>query len=75
MGWKTNGNYELLVGLFVTMVTMFNDTNVRLDGMQAENNRRFDAMMEAIMGFDRRVSSNEGHIEIIREQLQAEREP
>ena len=86
MDWKTIGNYVLLVGLFVTVVTMFNginvrldtmqaETNRRLDAMQAENNRRFDAMMEAIIGFDRRVSRNEGQIEIIRGQLQAESAP
>ena len=44
----------------------------RMDRMQAENNRRFDALLETIMSFDRRVSRNEGQIEVIREQLQAE---
>lgn len=44
MDWKTIGNYVLLVGLFVAMVTMFNQVNNRLDIMQAETNRRFDAM-------------------------------
>ena len=44
MDWKTIGNYVLLVGLFVTVVTMFNQVNGRLDTMQAEMNRRFDAM-------------------------------
>ena len=44
MDWKTVGNYVLLVGLFVGMVTMFNQVNNRLDIMQAEMNRRFDAM-------------------------------
>ena len=34
----------LLVGLFVAMVTMFNQANGRLDVMQAEHNRRFDEM-------------------------------
>ena len=54
----------------------------RMDRMQAENNRRFEAVdarfdtiLEAIMGFDRRVSRNEGQIEVIREQLQAEGSP
>ena len=42
MDWKTIGNYVLLVGLFVAMVTMFNQVNNRLDTMQAETNRRFD---------------------------------
>ena len=44
MDWKTVGNYVLLVGLFVAMVTMFNQVNGRLDTMQAEMNRRFDTM-------------------------------
>lgn len=46
---------------------MFN----RMDHMQAEHNRRFDALSETIMTFDRRVSRNEVQIEVIREQLQA----
>ena len=45
MDWKTIGNYVLLVGLFVTMVTMFNQVNGRLDAMQTEMNRRFDAIL------------------------------
>ena len=44
MDWKTISNNLLLVGLFVAMVTMFNQVNGRLDAMQAETNRRFDAM-------------------------------
>ena len=44
MDWKTIGNYVLLVGLFVAMVTMFNQVNGWLDTMQAEMNRRFDAL-------------------------------
>ena len=54
----------------------------RLDRMQAENNRRFEAVdarfdtvLETIMSFDRRVSRNEGRIEVIREQQQAESSP
>lgn len=47
----------------------------RMDRMQAENNRRFDALLETIRSFDRRVSRNEGQIEVIREQLQAEGSP
>ena len=43
MDWKTVGNYVLLVGLFVAMVSMFNLLNGRLDTLQAETNRRFDA--------------------------------
>lgn len=44
MDWKTIGNYVLLVGLFVAMVTMFNQLNGRIDSLQAETNRRFDVM-------------------------------
>ena len=44
MDWKAIGNYVLLVGLFVAMMTMFNQVNNRLDTMQAEMNRRFDTM-------------------------------
>ena len=47
----------------------------RMDRMQAETNRRFDAILETIMDFDRRVSRNEGQIEVIRDQLQAEGAP
>ena len=51
------------------------ETNNRFDQAQAENNQRFDAILEAIGSFDRRVSRNEGQIEVIREQLQAEGAP
>ena len=44
MDWKTIGNYVLLVGLFVAMVTMFNQVNGRIDSLQVETNRRFDVM-------------------------------
>ena len=44
MDWKAAGNYVLLVGLFVPMVTMFNQVDGRLDTMPAEMNRRFDTM-------------------------------
>jgi len=55
MDWKAISNNVLLVGLFVAMVTMFNQVNGRLDAMneridlrfdtmQAEMNRRFDTM-------------------------------
>ena len=44
MDWKTISNNVLLVGLFIAMVTLFNQVNNRLDTMQAENNRRFDTM-------------------------------
>ena len=44
MDWKTISNNVLLAGLFVAMVTMFNQVNGRLDTMQTEMNRRFDGM-------------------------------
>ena len=44
MDWKTISNNALLVGLFIAMMTLFNQVNNRLDIMQAENNRRFDIM-------------------------------
>ena len=44
MDWKTISNNVLLVGLFVGMVTLFNQVNNRLDSMQTESNRRFDIM-------------------------------
>ena len=51
MDWKAISNNVLLVGLFVAMVTMFNQINGRLDTMnqridalQTEMNRRFDTM-------------------------------
>ena len=44
MDWETIGNYVLLLGLFVTTVSMFNQLNRRLDTLQAETNRRFDEM-------------------------------
>ena len=70
MDWKTIGNYVLLVGLFVSMVTMFNGVNARIDAlnermdrMQAESNARFDAVLETIMSFDLRVSRIEGRLD------------
>ena len=44
MDWKTVSNNVLLVGLFVAMVTMFNQVNGRLDTMNEHMNRRFDTM-------------------------------
>ena len=55
MDWKTISNNVLLVGLFVAMVTMFNQVNGRLDTMnqridalQTDMNRRFDTMQAEI---------------------------
>lgn len=37
--------------------------NTRLDAQQAETSRRFDALQEIIMSFDRRVSRLEGRLD------------
>ena len=53
LDWKTIGNYVLLIGLFVTMIAMFNQINDRMDRMQAETNARFDRMQaETNVRFD-----------------------
>ena len=60
MDWKTISNNVLLVGLFVAMVTMFNQVNGhidalngRIDQLQTETNRRFDeAQAESDRRFD-----------------------
>ena len=44
MDWKAISNNVLLVGLFVAMVTMFNQVNGRLDTMNERMDRRFDTM-------------------------------
>ena len=44
MDWKAISNNVLLVGLFVAMVTMFNQVNGRLDAMNERMDRRFDTM-------------------------------
>lgn len=56
MDWKTIGNYVLLIGLFVTMITMFNQVNGRLDTMQAENQRQHDAIEEVLRVFEGRMT-------------------
>ena len=56
MDWKTVGNYALLVGLFLAMVTMFNQVNGRLDTIQAENQRQHDAMQEVPRVFEGRIT-------------------
>lgn len=68
----TNARFDQM---FDRMDRMQAENNARFDAHQAETNRRFDALLETIMGFDRRVSRNEGQIEVIREQLQAEGTP
>ena len=60
---------------FEAVNTRFDQVFDRMDRMQTEFNRHFEGVLEAIMSFDRRVSRNEGQIEIIREQLQAEGSP
>ena len=68
----TNARFDQM---FDRMDRMQAENNARFDAHQAETNRRFDALLETIMSFDRRVSRNEGQIEVIREQLQAEGSP
>ena len=68
----TNARFDQM---FDRMDRMQAENNARFDAHQAETNRRFDALLETIMGFDRRVSRNEGQIEVIRDQLQAESAP
>ena len=67
MDWKAAGNYVLLVGLFVAMVTMFNQVNGRLDTMQAEMNRQFDTMQtENNRRFDEMNRRFEQVLEVLR---------
>ena len=67
MDWKAAGNYVLLVGLFVAMVTMFNQVNGRLGTMQAEMNRRFDTMQtENNRRFDEMNRRFEQVLEVLR---------
>jgi len=68
----TNARFDQM---FDRMDRVQAENNARFDAHQAETNRRFDALLETIMSFDRRVSRNEGQIEVIREQLQAEGAP
>ena len=63
--------YEGTAGTNARFDQMFD----RMDSMQAENNRRFDALLVTMMTFDRRASRDEGPIEVIREQLQAKTSP
>ena len=77
MDWKTLGNYVLLVGLFVAMVTMFNQVNGRLDTIQAENQRQHDAMngridtLQADMNrrFDTMQAENQRQHDVMQEVL------
>ena len=70
MDWKTISNNVLLVGLFVAMVTMFNQVNGRLDAMQAEMNRRFDTMQtEMNRRFDIMQAENQRQHDAMQEML------
>ena len=70
MDWKTIGNYVLLVGLFVAMMTMFNQVNGRLDTLQAENQRQHDALQEQInRRFDAMQAENQRQHDAIEEVL------
>jgi len=54
MDWKTIGSYALLIGLFVTVVAMFNQNNDRMDRLQGEMNSRSDRLQgEMNARFDR----------------------
>ena len=67
MDWKTVGNYVLLVGFFVAMVTMFNQVNARIDSLQSEMNRRFDATQaEMSRRFDRADQRFDQVLEVLR---------
>ena len=63
MAWKAIGNIAALVGVLVAMAMMFNQVDGRLDCMQTDTNARFDAVLEAIMSFDRRVSRIERRLD------------
>ena len=77
LDWKTLGNYVLLVGLFVAMVSMFNQVNGRLDTMRAENQRQHDAMngridtLQADMNrrFDTMQAENQRQHDVMQEVL------
>ena len=60
MDWKAISNNVLLVGLFVAMVTMFNQVNGRLDTMNERMDRRFDTMQaEMNRRFDTMQAENQ----------------
>ncbi len=68
--WKAISNSVLLVGLFVAMLTMFNQVNGRLDTMQTENNRRFDEMQaEMNRRFDTLQAENQRQHDAMQEVL------
>ena len=70
MDWKTVSNNVLLVGLFVAMVTTFNQVNGRLDTMNEHMNRRFD-LMQAEMNrrFDTMQAENQRQHDAMQEVL------
>ena len=77
MDWKTISNNVLLAGLFVAMVTMFNQVNGRLDAMnkrfdtvQTEMNRRFDTVQaEMNRRFDTMQAENQRQHDEIKDVL------
>lgn len=76
MDWKAISNNVLLVGLFVAMVTMFNQVNARLDALnglidqlQTETNRRFDETQTEI---NRRFDTMQAENQRQHDALQAE---
>ena len=65
MDWKTVSNNVLLVGLFVAMVTMFNQVNGRLDTM----NERIDALQADMRRFDNMQAENQRQHDAMQEVL------
>jgi tetrahydromethanopterin S-methyltransferase subunit G len=73
MDWKTMGNYVLLAGLFIAMITMFNQVNARLDVLndridrvQAETNGRLDHMQAETNGrLDRMQAETNARFEAV----------
>jgi len=70
MDWKAISNNVLLVGLFVAMVTMFNQVNGRLDAMNERMDRRFDTMQaEMNRRFDTMQAENQRQHDAMQEVL------
>ena len=77
MDWKATSDNVLLVGLFVAMVTMFNQVNARIDALngridqlQTETHRRFDEMQtEMNRRFDTMQAENQRQHDAMQEAL------
>ena len=55
-GLENDWQLRAVGGLFVSMVTMFNQVNGRIDSLQAEMNRRFDQIFEGLRVFEGRIT-------------------